>query len=313
MEKTEPTTLHVWVKMINIPMEAWSMEGISALASSLGKPKIMDEMTANMCQFGVGRTDFARVLVEIDVKEDLKDVTKIDYMGKDNTIKGTKEVAGTYVEGNKQVYKEKNVQNGGNDGNANIGVHKDQSNKSNSGSSNRNNRDKNKFKVLNEVIFKDDIDLRILKDRMLYFKDQWEINRLKEKEDKGMKEEDVYGIEEGIAQTTTDDNSSGLSKEWKELWEDVMRAKMITSGWPWMMIGDFNVTLKNKEHSKGGSRISADMQNFIDYVNAAEVEDLCSNEVFYTWIKSPLNPQNIILKKLDRAMVNEEFSLKYPQ
>ncbi|GJZ61873.1 reverse transcriptase domain-containing protein, partial [Tanacetum coccineum] len=36
-----------------------------------------------------------------------------------------------------------------------------------------------------------------------------------------------------------------------------------------------------------------------------------SNGVFYTWIKSPLNPQNSILKKLDRVMVNEDLMLKY--
>ncbi|GKA65744.1 RNA-directed DNA polymerase, eukaryota, reverse transcriptase zinc-binding domain protein, partial [Tanacetum coccineum] len=68
----------------------------------------------------------------------------------------------------------------------------------------------------------------------------------------------------------------------------------------------------NSEHSNGGSRISNDMQDFIDCVNEAEMEDLCSSGVFFTWIKSPLNPYNSILKKLDRAMVNEELILKFP-
>ncbi|GJT03879.1 bifunctional inhibitor/plant lipid transfer protein/seed storage helical domain-containing protein [Tanacetum coccineum] len=36
----------LWVSMVNVPLEAWSTEGISALASSLGKPIIMDNMTA---------------------------------------------------------------------------------------------------------------------------------------------------------------------------------------------------------------------------------------------------------------------------
>nr|GEX77134.1 RNA-directed DNA polymerase, eukaryota, reverse transcriptase zinc-binding domain protein [Tanacetum cinerariifolium] len=71
-------------------------------------------------------------------------------------------------------------------------------------------------------------------------------------------------------------------------------------------------TIKNEEHSNGGSRISNYMQDFIDCVNTVEMEDLCSNKVYYTWIKSYLNPQNSILKKLDRAMVNEELMLKFP-
>ncbi|GJT00726.1 RNA-directed DNA polymerase, eukaryota, reverse transcriptase zinc-binding domain protein [Tanacetum coccineum] len=77
--------------------------------------------------------------------------------------------------------------------------------------------------------------------------------------------------------------------ERKELWRDIIRAKRITSRWPWLMIGDFNVTLRNEEHSNGGSISTNDMQDFIDCVNEAEVEDLC-----------------------DRAMVNEDLIMKFP-
>ncbi|GKF76082.1 RNA-directed DNA polymerase, eukaryota, reverse transcriptase zinc-binding domain protein [Tanacetum coccineum] len=66
------------------------------------------------------------------------------------------------------------------------------------------------------------------------------------------------------------------------------------------------------EHSAGGSAITSHMQDLIDCVNEVEVEDLCSTGLFYTWIKSPLNPTNNILKKLDRAMVNEEFMGSFP-
>ncbi|GKD71847.1 zinc knuckle CX2CX4HX4C containing protein [Tanacetum coccineum] len=76
MEKLKHKTLPIWVKLVNIPIEGWSMEGINALASSLGKPNIMDAITTYMCQFGVGRTDYARVLVEIKAK---KDAIKIEY------------------------------------------------------------------------------------------------------------------------------------------------------------------------------------------------------------------------------------------
>ncbi|GKE72164.1 zinc knuckle CX2CX4HX4C containing protein, partial [Tanacetum coccineum] len=82
--------------MVNIPMGAWSIKGISAMASSIGKPMIMDEMTANMCQNGVGRTDYARVLVETEAKIELKEVIKIEYIGKNGSVKGTKEIVVTY-------------------------------------------------------------------------------------------------------------------------------------------------------------------------------------------------------------------------
>ncbi|GKD86194.1 hypothetical protein Tco_1357348 [Tanacetum coccineum] len=48
-------------------------KGINKLASSIGKPLIMDEITANMCQFGRGRIGFAIVLIEVDAKKPFKD------------------------------------------------------------------------------------------------------------------------------------------------------------------------------------------------------------------------------------------------
>ncbi|GJZ10328.1 ATPase, F1/V1/A1 complex, alpha/beta subunit [Tanacetum coccineum] len=77
------------VKLRNVPIEAWSVKGISAIASSIGKPVIMDEVTTKMCVTGVGRLGFARVLVEIDVEKGIKDKVEIMYKSK-NITDGTK-------------------------------------------------------------------------------------------------------------------------------------------------------------------------------------------------------------------------------
>ncbi|GJW76252.1 RNA-directed DNA polymerase, eukaryota, reverse transcriptase zinc-binding domain protein [Tanacetum coccineum] len=95
------------------------------------------------------------------------------------------------------------------------------------------------------------------------------------------------------------------------LWNDLQIAKCSTVGYPWVIIGDFNVTLNVEEHSAGRSTISNDMQDFIDCVNNIGVEDLCMSGMFYTWIKSPFNPNTSILKKLDRVMANDELTTKY--
>ena len=68
------------------------MEGISAIASRIGRPKIMDQATANMCQMGIGKTGFARVLVEVEAVKELKKIVKIEYVDKDKNVKGSKEV-----------------------------------------------------------------------------------------------------------------------------------------------------------------------------------------------------------------------------
>nr|GEX30445.1 hypothetical protein [Tanacetum cinerariifolium] len=79
--RAEPNKLPVWVKILNVPMEAWSIKGISALASSIGKPIIMVDITAKMCAKGEGRLGFARVLIEIDAGKKIKNEIKVMYKG----------------------------------------------------------------------------------------------------------------------------------------------------------------------------------------------------------------------------------------
>ncbi|GKD50586.1 RNA-directed DNA polymerase, eukaryota, reverse transcriptase zinc-binding domain protein, partial [Tanacetum coccineum] len=97
----------------------------------------------------------------------------------------------------------------------------------------------------------------------------------------------------------------------RALWKDLVLAKHCTTGNPWVIMDDFNVTLKVEEHSVGKSTISNDMQEFLDYVHNIGVEDLCMSGMFYTWIKSPFSPNTSIFKKLDRVMANDEFTSKF--
>ncbi|GJV40060.1 RNA-directed DNA polymerase, eukaryota, reverse transcriptase zinc-binding domain protein [Tanacetum coccineum] len=54
VEKKDPEVIPLWIKLYNVPLEAWSNKRISALASSLGKPIIMDQTTTKMCNESVG-------------------------------------------------------------------------------------------------------------------------------------------------------------------------------------------------------------------------------------------------------------------
>ncbi|GKE11366.1 RNA-directed DNA polymerase, eukaryota, reverse transcriptase zinc-binding domain protein [Tanacetum coccineum] len=96
LDKVEPSVLPVWVKLCNMPMEAWTNVGISAIASCLGKPKIMDSMTTYVCKSGMGRTEFDRVLVEIEAIKGLKDEIELQYIDKNQVVKGTKNVKVEY-------------------------------------------------------------------------------------------------------------------------------------------------------------------------------------------------------------------------
>ncbi|GJR32719.1 hypothetical protein Tco_0780479 [Tanacetum coccineum] len=179
--------------------------------------------------------------------------------------------------GNRQEYRKRNVNSEVGNGASKDGGQKN----TNTKKVNKEVSERNKFEVLNEVNTNEASEIGILNDKMLvdvylnkkiqpncakasnsskdmikYFKDQWELDRLKEQEDQSKNMEDVYENKDGMAQTITGDNVIGLSK-----------------GLKW--------------------RTYAVMESF-------------------HMIKSLLNPQNSILKKLDKAMVNEELILKFP-
>ncbi|GJT18474.1 RNA-directed DNA polymerase, eukaryota, reverse transcriptase zinc-binding domain protein [Tanacetum coccineum] len=60
LKRAEPTCVPLWVKLPNLPIEAWTTKGISAIASRPGKPVIMDAVTTKSCYDGTGKVGFAK-------------------------------------------------------------------------------------------------------------------------------------------------------------------------------------------------------------------------------------------------------------
>ncbi|KAJ9541666.1 hypothetical protein OSB04_028172 [Centaurea solstitialis] len=64
LTKPVHSTCPLWIKLHNIPLAAFNLEGIGRIASTIGVPKQMDAATASMCDRAWGRPGFAKVLVE---------------------------------------------------------------------------------------------------------------------------------------------------------------------------------------------------------------------------------------------------------
>ncbi|GJR13118.1 RNA-directed DNA polymerase, eukaryota, reverse transcriptase zinc-binding domain protein [Tanacetum coccineum] len=47
IEKADPCKIPIWIKLLNVPLKAWSTRGISALVSRLGRPIMMDNNDGN--------------------------------------------------------------------------------------------------------------------------------------------------------------------------------------------------------------------------------------------------------------------------
>nr|XP_043639257.1 uncharacterized protein LOC122610328 [Erigeron canadensis] len=77
LKKEELKNVVVWVKIHNVPLAAYSDDGLSMLASKIGKPKMLDSYTTTMCNESWGRSSFARAMIEILADQALKDELKI--------------------------------------------------------------------------------------------------------------------------------------------------------------------------------------------------------------------------------------------
>ncbi|GJV02633.1 RNA-directed DNA polymerase, eukaryota, reverse transcriptase zinc-binding domain protein [Tanacetum coccineum] len=94
--KESPCKIPIWIRLYNVPLEAWSIKGLSAISSRLGRPLMMDQMTSDMCKEGSGRLGYARVLVEIDASKSYLDKIEINYVDDEKKVKMLKWVRVEY-------------------------------------------------------------------------------------------------------------------------------------------------------------------------------------------------------------------------
>ncbi|KAJ0838662.1 hypothetical protein HanPSC8_Chr14g0597401 [Helianthus annuus] len=72
LEKKDIKAIPVWVKMHEVPLAAYTEDGLSLLASKIGVPKMLDSYTTTMCAESWGRSSYARALIEIQAGAELK-------------------------------------------------------------------------------------------------------------------------------------------------------------------------------------------------------------------------------------------------
>ncbi|GJZ02307.1 RNA-directed DNA polymerase, eukaryota, reverse transcriptase zinc-binding domain protein [Tanacetum coccineum] len=435
MDKKDPETLPCWIKLHNVPLEAWTLKGISTIASGLGKPLIMDKTTTRLCKEGTGNFGYARVLVEINAEKEFKEMIEICYKSKNLLNLCSKFVKVEYswkppkcihckvfghtdgMCGRKQG-KDKNqttdvgqnglnqrengrqnddfsrVWNGGRNNNKNsdrVGngggkkvnqapkfpnprmefrpvnrqanskdarqysppkekstekgmesnnQKKTQESPQNAGSKSpwRVNkevvedirRSANKFAILEEITDSEDQEIQLQnekdivnkfvkyhrqptledsknwsKDMFKQFKEQWEKVWNSECLDK----EDVYDDGDGTAEGMC---NKDMQKEVRKLIKDEnlslcatlethLKEKQLQRDKPWVLLGDWNVSLNIEDHSEGGSCKSNDMIDFQECIDNIEVEDLNCSGIHFTWVQSRQDPSSGILKKIDRV------------
>ncbi|GJV35267.1 putative RNA-directed DNA polymerase [Tanacetum coccineum] len=105
--------------------------------------------------------------------------------------------------------------------------------------------------------------------------------------------------------------AGNLPSERKHLWADLEIHKNVVCGFPWILMGDFNVALNIEDYFSGPSCMNAAMNDFKTCVNKIEVMDINSTGLHYTWNQKPRSGGGV-LKKLDRIMGNLKFVDTFP-
>ncbi|GKE21001.1 reverse transcriptase domain-containing protein [Tanacetum coccineum] len=72
LKKDEITKVPVWVKMHKVHVIAYSEDGLSLIATQIGKPIMLDAFTSSMCEDPWGRPGYARALIEVSADKPLK-------------------------------------------------------------------------------------------------------------------------------------------------------------------------------------------------------------------------------------------------
>ncbi|KAG5548392.1 hypothetical protein RHGRI_013920 [Rhododendron griersonianum] len=68
LQKELVSKIPIWVQLYNVPLELWTAQGLSYVASAIGRPLYADRMTET-CK----RLNYAKVCVEVDVDSELLD------------------------------------------------------------------------------------------------------------------------------------------------------------------------------------------------------------------------------------------------
>ncbi|GJT90934.1 ribonuclease H-like domain-containing protein [Tanacetum coccineum] len=90
------------------------------------------------------------------------------------------------------------------------------------------------------------------------------------------------------------------------LWRNLKDHKIVAGSQPWVMLGDFNVTLFDNENTNVNIRGAYGVRDFKECVDSLEMEDIPMTRVFYTWIQKIQNPGPALL-------IISEISSKKPR
>lgn len=72
------------VKLRDVPMVALTVNGLSAIATNIVKPLMLDSFTCTMCNESWGRNSYARTMIKVSAENTLNDSIVISFPNLDD-------------------------------------------------------------------------------------------------------------------------------------------------------------------------------------------------------------------------------------
>ncbi|XP_071739660.1 uncharacterized protein [Rutidosis leptorrhynchoides] len=77
LTKEDLTKMPVWVRLHDVSLADFTEIGLSVIASKIGKPMMLDTYTSTMCLESWGHPNFARAMIEVSATDELKEYIKL--------------------------------------------------------------------------------------------------------------------------------------------------------------------------------------------------------------------------------------------
>ncbi|GKA96322.1 hypothetical protein Tco_0818417 [Tanacetum coccineum] len=315
----------VWVKLRDVPLVGFNQDGLSAIATKVGKPIMLDSYTSTMCMESWGRPSYARDMVEISAINELKesitvatpslvggektvDTVTIEYEWRPHRCAHCK-IFG-YVDSNcpKQVQiAEKNttttrVDNEGfqqvtkkfNRGLV-IGSHRNLDAKQSEGILVGKSKQRWYYRA-KTTNMREDVGTSKIDENIEHVKPQSNNKEQIEDVDANMDETALFMTGEKVTVgASTPSHKFFVSFVYADndyiqrrlLWKDLNTHKRFVGVHPWVIMGDFNASLCLEDSSTGSSRITISMREFKECMDSIEVIDVNQTGMRFTWNQKP--------------------------
>nr|GEU92204.1 hypothetical protein [Tanacetum cinerariifolium] len=302
LDKPEPARIPLWVKIYNVPFEAWNVEGINKIASRIKTPIIIDKVTTFICERGYGRASFAMVLIKVDAAKGIVDNVEICNVQVNNgkryvLVKNMAKEKTSDMKGETLEFYEARIAEDGQDGNKDYKIMKfgcaveDELGEGLSA-----HADFMTKNMVSNTVDASMTDMDQVSIDVFYFPLLTKLCILRSS----------FSMRRGVFFISFIYGENELRVRLK-LWDNLSEHMGLVNSRPWTMLEDFNVIMNAYEHSKGVADVYKCVREFRGCMEQLDMENLAMNGMFFTWVQKLKDLNKGILKKLDKVMGNSGF------